>query len=389
MKLLILLTFGVVLTLAVEDTVLQLFSAGNHQFTADVYKQLLKSTTGNVLVCPLSAEIILALTHAGARGETAKQMASGLHLPESSEEIQKIFTKLTQDLNSEHKYTLNSANKIYVKHDYSINQQFKDVAMNVFDAGIKNIDFSKKQEAVNEINKWVSEKTEDNIQNLVSTDDIKATTRAVLINALFFQAKWRVQFARYSTAKKPFYLNAKDHVEVDMMTMVSSFNYQEVPEVDAKILEMPYNGDDVFMTFVLPNEKEGLHRIEENLEKLFETPSFNNRTKVHVSVPKFKIQTTIKFIPILKALGIEDAFTGKADFSGIGSERLQIDQVVQKNFIAVDEEGTKAASATKVVMGLGAAPLPPAEAIFILNRPFLYYIKKDETILFAGSVKQL
>ncbi|KAF2899155.1 hypothetical protein ILUMI_07017 [Ignelater luminosus] len=315
-------------------------------------------------------------------------MASGLRLPDSSEKIQKIFTNLTQDLNSKHKYTLNSANKIYVKHDYPINQQFKDVAVKAFDSGIQNIDFSKNKEAVDEINKWVSEKTENNIQNLLSRDDIKAATRAVLINALFFQAKWRVQFNKYSTAKKPFYLNAKDHIDVDMMTMVSSLNYYEWPAVDAKILDMPYVDDDVFMTFVLPNEKEGLHRIEENLEKLFESPGFNTRTNVRVSIPRFKVQTTIKLIPVLQALGIKDAFTEKADFSGLGSEPLQIDQVVQKNFIAVDEEGTKAASATAVVGIFGSSSFPQIEATFTADHPFLYYIKKGDTVLFAGTVKQ-
>ncbi|KAF2893334.1 hypothetical protein ILUMI_12838 [Ignelater luminosus] len=386
MKFLVLLTFGVVVTLADTNELLQ-FSVGNHQFTADVYKELLKSTTGNVLICPLSAEIILALTYAGARGETAKQMASGLRLPDSSEQIQKIFTKLAQDLNSEQTYTLNSANKVYVKHGYPINQQFKDVAVKAFNADIQNIDFSKTKEAADEINKWVSDKTQNYIQNLLSPADINSATRAVLVNALFFQGKWSVPFETYLTAKKPFYLNANDHIDVDMMTMVSLLNYYEWPEVDAKVLEMPYEGNDVSMTFVLPNEKEGLHRIEENLEKVLESPKYT-RISVDVSIPRFKIETSIKLIPILQALGIKDAFTGNADFSGLGSKPLKIDEVVQKNFVEVDEQGTKAASATGVFVGLSAFPIPKVQVTFTADHPFLYYIKKGNVILFAGRVKQ-
>ncbi|KAF2893335.1 hypothetical protein ILUMI_12839 [Ignelater luminosus] len=385
MKFLVLLTFGVVVTLADENELLQQFSVGNHKFTADVYKELLKSTAGNVLICPLSAEIILALTYAGARGETAKQMASGLRLPDSSEQIQKIFTKLAQDLNSEQTYTLNSANKVYVKHGYPINHQFKDVAVKAFNADIQNIDFSKTKEAVDEINKWISDKTENYIQNLLSPADINSATRAVLVNALFFQAQWLEMFETYLTAKKPFYLNANDQIDVDMMTRVLILNYYEWPEVDAKVLEMPYYGNDVSMTFVLPNEKDGLNRIEENLEKVLESPKYT-RTYVEVSIPRFKVETTIQLIPILQALGIKDAFTRNADFSGLGSEPLTIDQVVQRNFITVYEEGTKAASAT-VVSKLAGGDLY-AETNFTADHPFLYYIKKGNVILFAGSVKQ-
>lgn len=253
------------------------------------------------MVCPLSAEIVLALIHEGAGGETAKQIASGVQLPGNSETIKQIFSALTQDLHSEHEYTLKSANKVYVKDDFPINQQFKDVSVNVFDADIQNIDFTKDKEAISEINKWVSDKTENYIKDLLSPSDINDATIAVLVNTLFFQAKWMVPFKETATSKKSFYLNVNDHIDVDMMSMVSYLNYYECPELNAKVLEMPYVGDDTSMTFVLPNEKEGLYRIEENLEKVFGSPKYT-RQNVDVSIPKFEVKTTIQFIPILKAV---------------------------------------------------------------------------------------
>lgn len=265
---------------------------------------MLKYNNGNFLVCPLSVDIVLALVHAGARGPTAQQLSAGLHLPNSREKIEQIFTKLAPTLQSNDKYNLSSANKVYVKDSFEISDKFKSTAVKVFDAEIQNIDFTKKVQAAAEMNKWVEDKTHDKIKDLISPDDLDEYTRAVLINAIYFHGQWVKQFDEYSTRKRAFYLNAKDHVETDMMEITESFNYYESPDLNAKFLELPYEGGDITMTFVLPNDKDGLPALEARIAEALTTPKYSLE-RVHVVIPKFKIETTIKFKPILQAVCIQ------------------------------------------------------------------------------------
>ncbi|KAF2894773.1 hypothetical protein ILUMI_11399 [Ignelater luminosus] len=392
MKLLLLFAFGVLSTFAEDSQLLKEFSEGNIQFSADVYKEMLKSNSGNFLVCPLSVDIVLALVHAGARGETAQQLSTGLHLPESHEKIEQIFTKLAPTLQSNDKYNLSSANKVYVKDNFKISDKFKSTAVNVFDAEIQNIDFTKKEQAATEMNKWVEDKTHDKIKDLISPDDLNQYTRAVLINAIYFHGQWVKQFDEYSTRKRTFYLNANDHVETDMMEITDSFNYYESPDLNAKFLELPYEGGDITMTFVLPNDKDGLPALEARIDEVLATPKYSFE-RVHVIIPKFKIETTIQFKPILQALGIKDAFEDNADFSGIGAQKepLKISKVIQKAFIEVEEKGTTAAAATAVMLvelaSFDIPTSPPKQ--FVADHPFVCYLRSSSAIIFIGRYSGL
>jgi len=385
---LLLLTFGVLSALAEDSSqVLRDFSVGNRQFTANVYSELLKSNSGNFLVCPLSVDVVLALVHAGARGQTAQQLSAGLYLPNSTEKIQEIFTHLAPTLKGNDKYNLSSANKVYVKHDFKIADGFKNTAVNVFDAEIQNIDFSKTEQASAEMNKWVEDKTHDKIKNLIQPDDLDESTRAVLINAMYFHGKWVKEFNEHATRKRPFFLNSKDNVETDMMETTDNFKYYDSPELNAKFLELPYEGDDITMTLVLPNEIEGLSALEANIGKVLEAPNYNTE-RVNVVIPKFKIETTIQFKPILQALGIKDAFEDIADFSemSVNHEPLAISKVVQKAFIEVEEKGTTAAAATAVIYQFRSSLARQIEPfLFYADHPFIFYLThKDSGIMFIG-----
>lgn len=260
---------------------------------------MLKTNSGNFLVCPLSVDVVLALVHAGAKGNTAKQLSAGLQLPESHEKVQDIFKKLAPTLEGNDKYELNSANKVYVKDGFKIKDTFKSTAVDVFNAEIQNVDFSKKEEASSVINKWVEDKTHEKIKDLISPSDLSADTRAVLVNALYFKGAWVKQFSEYGTKKRPFHLNNKDQVDVDMMDIVDTFNYYEDKELNAKFLEMPYQGGDISMIVALPNDKEGLSALESKIERVLTTPKFTSQ-RVHVQLPKYKIESSIQFKPILQ-----------------------------------------------------------------------------------------
>ncbi|KAK4872900.1 hypothetical protein RN001_014929 [Aquatica leii] len=369
---------------------LEKFASANNRFSADVYKEIKKTESGNFLFCPLSAEIILALTRVGSRGNTARQLSKGLHLSDDTNEIEQIFKELTSKLKSDEGYTLNSANKIYLNQKYEIRESFKTTAQNSFSADITSVDFNMKTTAANEINKWVSEQTHNNIKDVVDAEMFTAATVGVLVNALYFKSTWVTEFHERATQRKPFYFNINNHVDVDMMEVTDYYKYFKSDKLKAKFLEMPYVGDRYSMVFVLPYEKDGLEQLEYQLEDVFDiSPRY--KVKVHVQVPKFKTEFKVELTDILKNLGIKDAFEDDADLIGFttsGPGAMKISSVVQKAVIEVDEKGTTAAAATSVhfINSLPAVPAPIEE--FNADHPFIYYIKGSSGVMFIGRYVQ-
>ncbi|KAK4881888.1 hypothetical protein RN001_005207 [Aquatica leii] len=394
MKLPLLLVVGLVAVYAEENALLKEFSDGNIKFSADVYSEMKKTNSGNFLVCPLSVDVILALVHAGAKGDTAKQLSKGLHLPESHEEVQNIFKELSPKLKGTEEYTLSSANKVYVKNGFQISDNFKTVAVNVFNSEIQNIDFTKSVAAATEMNKWVEAQTHDKIKDLISKDDLDEDTRAVLINAMYFKGSWVKQFSEYGTRKRPFHVSKVNKVDVDMMEITDYFNYYEDANLKAKFLEMPYEGNDISMTFILPDDVEGLGELENNIPAVLATPKYS-KERVHVQIPKYKIESTIKFKPILENLGVKDLFNDNADLTGIGAhkEQLYVSKVIQKAFIEVEEKGTTAAAATAAIVSKKKANFQFRGVKvfeFQADHPFMFVLKHQSAgILFVGRLSTL
>ncbi|XP_023015269.1 antichymotrypsin-2 isoform X5 [Leptinotarsa decemlineata] len=373
-----------------EEDALQEFIIGNRKFTAAIYKELIKVNEGNLIVSPFSAETILALTHEGAKGESASELATGLFLPKTKERTRAAMKSFLPKLKkSDDDLKLLSANKIYVANDAKLEDDFRATAENVYDSGLENIDFVQNVKAADTMNEWVESRTNNKIKELINSDDIDGDTKLVLINALYFSGKWQNQFEDYLTSKKKFYKSKDESVDVDMMHQTEYLKYYENPKLNAKFLELPYQGSNISMIIALPNEKEGLAELEQNIEELLE-PQPLKFERVDVQLPRFTIESEIKFIPILKKLGINKVFGREADLSGLSSTHkdLVISDVVQKAFINVTESGTEAAAATAVLFAEAAAIIydhqPPK--VFYVQHPFFYCIVKDGVILFAGRV---
>jgi len=377
----LLIAFAVVSVLAGESRILQEFTTKSVPYVHELYQQVAKVNSGNFLVSPLSLQTVFALVNNGARGNTAKQITSSLCLPEEHK-IKETFLQFTENLQTNNKYTLSSANKMYLKNNFEISAQFKKNAIDVFQSEIENIDLSNAQQAVTKINKWVEGKTHDKIKDLLKKEMITENTVAVLINALYFQGKWVKEFGDVS--KGEFWLNNRKSVVTEMMGMSDDFNYYRSKELNAKFLEMPYKGNDVTMTFVLPLAPEGISALEARIADVLVAPKYELH-RMDILIPKFKIETTTSFIPILKAMGITDAFIdGVADFTGVGErhEQLSISEVVQKTFIEVDEKGTTAAAASAVNLGDRSFN----EYEFAADHPFIFYLKhRTNGILFIGK----
>ncbi|XP_063903625.1 antichymotrypsin-2-like [Zophobas morio] len=358
----------------------------NSLFSAKLYQEMLKSSEENFLVSPFSAEVIFALVETGAKNETAAELRKSLQLPEESK-IKEEFKKLLSDfIVHNENYIVATANKVYIRDNFPIKEEFKTIATNYFSSYLENINFKNGTAAAQTINKWIEEQTDNKIRDLITSDALSEATAAVLINALYFKARWLTPFFLPSTRKNKFHLKAGKFVEVDTMyEVLTEYKYFENAELNAKFLEMPFENEEATMTFVLPNEIDGLEKLESQINKVFEPQNFE-KVYVNVSVPKFKIESTVDFKQVLQNLGVKKAFIeGEADFSGISDNKLVISDALQKTFIDVNEQGVEAAASTYIRLveyfGLDA---PTKD--FHANHPFIYYIKVKGFVLFAGRV---
>jgi serpin B len=386
-----LVVFPLVLSLALAaNTVVQEFTKANNLFTPAVYKQISQTEKGNFLVSPLSAETVLALLQSGCKDETAQELRTALHLPDDKETVESAIKSLLPKLKGSDLYTLHTANKIYVKEDFSIKDGFKKAAAQIYYADTDTIDFTQSVQAAKTMNSWVEKHTNDKIHNLIDSNLLDQYTRAVLINALYFKANWSSPFLLAESGNITFYKTATDIVQVNALRHSEVyFNYYDCPHLKAEFLELPFKGNEASMMIVLPKERDGLAALENQIENVF-APMHTLKTEyLNVFLPKFRIESSLNFKNILKNLGVKKIFDAKeADLSGVAGKKgdLIVDEVVQKTFIDVSEEGVEAAAATFVLIAVPESATIESPKNFVADHPFIFYIKVKDTIIFAGRV---
>ena len=306
----------IVLFTITYGTPVQDFAQGNRLFTADIYKVILTPTSpfqtlvfqeykkqekSNFLISPFSAEVVLGLTHSGAKDATAQELRTSLHFPNNDQAIRSGIRSYFDSLEprDSNQYQFHSANKIYVKENLPIKAEFKQIATTDYQAEVENIDFSQKTEAANTINQWVEKQTKNKIRNLMDEKSLGDDVAAVLINTLYFQGRWLFDFSKEDTKKADFFKSGTDAVKVDTMFKNHKFySYFESAELNAKFLELPFQGRDASFVVVLPNEKDGLAALEEKSEKVFASHDFKHEL-VNLALPKFKIESKADFKKIL------------------------------------------------------------------------------------------
>jgi serpin B len=373
--------------------------AGNSEFALELYVKLsgdpnVRPASGNLFFSPYSISTALAMTWAGARGETEKQMAEVLHFSLPQEQLHPAFGFLEKQLNAEGEergYELSVANALWGQTGYGFLKEFLTLTKENYGAGLREVDFvnaAKREKARKTINSWVEKETKEKIKDLIPQGVLDALTRLVLTNAIYFKGDWAVEFDKKETTDSLFKISADKEVTVPLMYQKGDFKYAQ--EDKLQILELPYKGDELSMVVLLPTEVDGLAELEKSLrpKNLNRWLTLLRKQEVHVYLPKFKMTTgPLELSGILKAMGMKDAFSMAADFSGMtGSRDLFISNVLHKAFVAVDEKGTEAAAATAVVMTLTAVPV--ASPVFRADHPFVFVIKDNRSgsILFMGRV---
>mgnify|MGYP000201799092 CR=1 FL=1 len=364
---------------------------GNTAFALDLHRRLAEKP-GNLFVCPLSLSTALAMTYAGARGETATQMAGVLHFELPPERLHPAFAAMLAKLDAPDCGTghrLHVANALWVQSGYTLLPEFLAVGRAGYRAGLESLDFVADTEGARQtINNWVAARTEQKIQELIGPGILSQTTRLVLTNAIYFKGAWAARFDPQATHDAPFTLADGRQVSAPLMFQEGEFGYFEQPELQG--LELAYAGDRFSMVILLPRTPVELSRLERSLspERLNEWLGGLSRQKVRVWLPRFSVTAEFRLDEALRAMGMRDAFDpSRADFSGMdGTRNLYIGAVLHKAFVEVNEEGTEAAGASAVVMKLRATPEPPPS--FRADHPFLFLIRDLGTgsVLFTGRL---
>jgi len=371
-----------------------LLARENSAFAFDLYGKL-SGEEGNLFFSPYSISTALAMTQAGARGETEKQMAKVLHFSQPEKELNAAFAQLQGRLKAaqgDDKVTLAIANSIWPSMQYKILDGYKAMLKSDFGVTVTPLDYHQPEAARATINQWIEKKTHDKIKDLIGPGALTPETKLTLVNAIYFFGKWQSAFDPKRTTEADFQVSTGKTERVPMMARTGEYAYAE--QKYFQVLQVPYQGTELSMLIVLPKKGDGLHVVEAMLsgKNLSEWKTKLNKTEVAVQLPKFKMTWgAADLTGPLKKLGMTDAFNAsKADFSGMDGDPhgLFIGMVLHKAFIDVSESGTEAAAATAVVMMTAMAPMGPPPPVFRADHPFFFLIQENKTgsILFMGRV---
>jgi serpin B len=365
---------------------------GNNAFAFALYGQL-RNRNGNLFFSPESISTALAMAYAGARGGTASEMAKTLHFTLPQPQLNPAMGALLSDLNAVHDgYQLTVANALWAQQGYTFLDAFLQLLKTDYGAGLNQVDFKGATEAARlTINRWVEQKTQDKIKDLLQPGTLAPSTRLVLTNAIYFKGDWQTQFDKAHTRDEDFYPSQTQTKKVAFMHRESSFSYFDGGTF--QLLEIPYKSKELSLVVLLPKDRSGLPALEQSLTASNTQQWLSQvvqRDKVIVALPKFKSTQQFELGGTLGAMGMAQAFSGSADFSGMTGKRdFAISEVIQKAYIDVNEEGTEAAAATAVgfraLAMRGPVEQPP---VFRADHPFIFLIRdnRSSSILFMGRM---
>ena len=369
---------------------------GNNAFALNLY-QSLRAAEGNLVFSPYSISIALAMTYAGASGETESQMADALQFKLPQERLHPAFNQLDLGLLQEgqsgsdkgQSLQLDIANAVWAEQTYKFLQSFLDKVAQNYGAGIQLADFVNNPESVRSgINQWIGDQTHQKIRDLIQEGAIDPMTKLVLVNAIYFKADWENQFDPADTREAPFHLLDGSVSQVKMMSKLL-FGIPYSTGNGYQAVKLGYFGNTAEMDFLVPDE--GNFEVFEsqlNIQKLDDILAGMQPTTLSLDLPKFGFKTNMDLGQYLIVLGMPDAFDpNQADFSGMtGGRDLFISRALHQAFVTVDEKGTEAGAATSIIMA--PTSILRSEAILTIDRPFIFIIRHvvSKQILFVGRV---
>ncbi len=369
----------------------------------------------NALLSPYSIQVALAMTYAGAAGQTRTEMATVLHYPADEAVLHSSFKALQQALEDAVKasvtsseqakkwgatrepLTLAAANRLFAQRGYEFRPAFMTGTSENYSAPLELADFIQDpMKCRDQINSWVQQQTRERIRDLIPPDGLDQKTRLVLVNAIYMKAPWSEPFPESATGKQPFHLGTSSTAGVPTMRRQARFGYAKENSFTA--VTIPYVNPEIQFLVVLPDEVEGLAAVEEKLTaETLRSLRTARSAEVILYLPKIKMEPPVfRLAKVLQALGMRSAFDvprGSADFGRMASRRpddyLAISEVFHKTFLSLDEKGTEAAAATAVAMARVESAMRPATPVEVrVDHPFLFAIqhRPSGACLFLGRV---
>lgn len=360
----------------------------DQQFAFEIFREVYGLTDQeNIMISPLSISYALGMTYNGAAGTTLEAFDSVLHFDGlTNTEVNESYKDLMDQLVTlDEKVEFCIANSIWYREGYTCEEDFLNINKTYFDAAVEALDFSDPA-AVDIINNWIAEKTNDKIENMLNV--IPADAFMYLVNAIYFNGKWRYQFDPEETIEKNFFLEGGEIHQADFMRINGGFNYTSHDKFTA--VELPYGDSTFSMVLMLPGSNVTVGELVTEMDAAAWESWFTGSamTNVQVELPKFTFGFKELLNEPLTDLGLGEAFGPCANFSKIRPENdLFISRVIHQSFIDVQEEGTEAAAATIVEMSFTSID-DPIPVMFIADRPFLFVIRENSTgvIAFMGKV---
>lgn len=365
----------------------------NNNFGLEMLKKIIQDEDDpNIMISPASISLALGMAYNGSESTTKDAFESLLNYEGlSRDDVNEITRDLINTLVTNVKdNTLEIANSIWYHQDFPVYPSFIDLNKTYFDAEVKERDFSDPG-TVEQINDWVKDNTHEKITKII--EELSPDARMVLINALYFNCLWEIEFDKDETKTEMFYKgDNSEYGNVEMMTTESAFNYFSNDEITA--VELPYKNEKFSMHLIKPSGGKTVDDLIEELDGDTWTgwmDSYQEHEKVQVTMPKFKFDYEREMGPDLIDMGLGIAFSpAEADFSDISEIPLFISRVIHKTYIDVNEEGTEAAAVTAIVfevtsVGPGSGPI-----IVRFDHPFLFAIteKSSSSIVFIGKMME-
>jgi serine protease inhibitor len=359
--------------------------SSQNNFALDLFRNVLASSgeAGNIIISPFSVSTALSMTMNGAAGPTRDSMLYALRMSGMTpENVNNSYKDLSYALlNTDPRVKLSIANSVWPEKDFSVKESFTDILRSSYDAEVKSFDGADPLAYV-AVNNWIEDKTNGLIKKmLLGLDD---NTVMLLINAIYFKGKWKHQFDADHTAPRAFYKSGGSTVQVPMMKQYDAFSLYQGEGFT--LAEFPYGQGNFAMDVLLPQSPETISGLASALtpDKLSTWLGQMHAQKITLYMPRFKFGYKLEMNDVLSDMGMGLAFNDNADFSNIADASLKISQVLHQAFIQNDEEGTTAAAATVVVIGITSTI--PTE--LKLDHPFIYIIRETSTnaILFMGIV---
>lgn len=366
---------------------------GEMEFTINTLHLLNRASPNqNIFFSPYSIFHALLLAYFGANGRTEENLRNALKLEWAENKVYVMHAyrnekanRIQKESDSNNTIVFQSADRIY----FNKNLPFRECLFNFFDEELTVMDFAANPEARRaEINNWISEFTKGHIQDIIPPGSISAYTNLVLANAAYFKGNWVSKFDPELTKPEIFYITMDQYQYVDMMHTKGNFYHAMNEKLQAHILEMPYDGEEMSMFIILPAfANNGLEEMLSRLtiKSIQEALEEGSSREVIVSIPKFSFETTTELVPVLQQLGVGDLFdSSKANLTGFANQNIVFDDAIHKAKIEVDENGSTAAAATVLFSFRSSRPLEPAQ--FKCDHPFIFFIydSKSKVVLFTG-----